>query len=73
MEKHFSDWEDWELEQRRHALESLIKGYADIADMSRRQVVKLRRYQREYQFIVAEQECRVSPSTPVQLVLFVIE
>lgn len=73
MERHFSDWEDWELEQRRHALSTLIKGYEDIADMSRRQVAKLRRYQREFQFIVAEQECRVHPSTPVQLVLFVLE
>lgn len=71
--KGLSDWEDWELEQRRDALASLIKGYEDIADMSRRQVVKLRRYQREYQFVIAEMECRTNPSTPVQLALFIIE
>lgn len=72
--KYLSDWEDWELEQRRHALESLIKGYTgNTADMSKRQLAKLRRYQREYQFVVAEQECRVNPTTPVQMALFVLD
>lgn len=73
MNRSFSEWEDWELEQRRHALASLIEGYSNTADMSKRQLAKLRRYQREFQFVVAEQECRVNPTTPVQLVLFVLE
>jgi len=73
MQRYFSEWEDWELEQRRHALDTLIKGYADISDMSKRQLAKLRRYQREMQFVIAEQECRVNPTAPVQMVLFILE
>jgi len=73
MQRYFAEWEDWELEQRRHALDTLIRGYADISDMSKRQLAKLRRYQREFQFVVAEQECRVNPTTPVQMVLFILE
>jgi len=73
---HFSEWEDWRLQQRRHAVISLIQGYEGYSpeDMTKRRVAKLRRYQRELQFIDAEISIRAAaPTAPCQLVLFVLE
>lgn len=72
---HFSEWEDWELEQRRHVLKSLIDAYEGYeGDMSKRRLAKLRRYQREHQFVIAEMQCRAnSPTAPVQIALFVLD
>lgn len=66
----FADWEEWELIQRRDALTSLIKAYADIPDKTTRQQIKLRRYQREHAFVDSELQCRDVPlDKPIQLVI----